>query len=57
MSGKIKAKGEMPPDFADPRSPLKGRSPVPWSKQTKQHVEEKEKMNSNIKKSIIFQDE
>ena len=23
---------EYPPDFEDPRSPLKGRSPVPWAK-------------------------
>lgn len=32
---KITPASEMPPDFTDPRSPLKGRSPVPWSKKMK----------------------
>lgn len=51
---------QMPPDFTDPRSPLKGRSPVPWSKKPKTIQTENQNQDqipSTLVKSFRFEND
>lgn len=57
---KSNAQSQMPPDFTDPRSPLKGRSPVPWSKKPKSYLSEnqnQEQIPSTLVKSFKFEND
>ena len=59
-SNRASTQSQMPPDFTDPRSPLKGRSPVPWAKKVKSSQTENQNQDQippSLMKSFKFENE